>query len=53
MLVAGRTRKLEGQLLDVDVAALTERVARSRTAIQQRYDALPPDVIDGAWGGIF
>ncbi|MFJ8025768.1 amidohydrolase family protein [Streptomyces sp. NPDC096311] len=53
VLVDGEIRKRAGRLVGIDTADLTRRCAESLDAIRSRYAALPADVVEGAWRGIF
>ncbi|WP_262699515.1 MULTISPECIES: amidohydrolase family protein [Streptomyces] len=53
VLVDGEIRKRAGELVGVDTAGLARRCGQSRDAIRSRYAALPADVVDGAWRGVF
>ncbi|WP_264349316.1 amidohydrolase family protein [Streptomyces milbemycinicus] len=53
VLVDGEIRKRAGQLVGIDIADLARRCAQSLDAIRRRYAALPADVVEGAWRGMF
>ncbi|MFJ8028900.1 amidohydrolase family protein, partial [Streptomyces sp. NPDC096311] len=53
VLVDGEIRKRSGRLVGIDTADLARRCAESFDAIRGRYEALPADVVEGAWRGIF
>ncbi|MFE1879304.1 hypothetical protein [Streptomyces diastatochromogenes] len=53
VLVDGEIRKRAGQLVGIDIADLARWCAESLDDIRRRYAALPADVVESAWRGLF
>ncbi|MET8977941.1 amidohydrolase family protein [Streptomyces sp. NPDC004539] len=53
VLVDGEIRKRAGRLVGVDTDDLVRRRAESLAGIRGRFAALPAEVIEGAWRGMF
>lgn len=53
VLVDGEIRKRAGRLVGVDTDDLLRRREKSLAAIRGRYAALPAEVVEGAWRGMF
>ncbi|MEV4452178.1 amidohydrolase family protein [Streptomyces mirabilis] len=53
VLVDGEIRKYAGRLVGIDTADLARRSAESLDAIRRRFAALPAELVDAAWRGIF
>lgn len=53
VLVAGEFRKRDGKLVGVDLGELGRKVGDMTAQIKTRFDALPKDELQNAWGGMF
>ncbi|MFE4758182.1 amidohydrolase family protein [Streptomyces mirabilis] len=53
VLVDGEIRKRAGRLVGIDTTDLARRSEESLDVIRRRFAALPTDVVDGAWHGVF